>query len=91
MQEAYMNIKVLGSGCSKCNQLENLTKDVLKEMGVEAKIEHITDIKKIMEYPILTTPGLVINEELVLSGKVPDKAKLNQIIVNALAKEDSNK
>jgi small redox-active disulfide protein 2 len=84
-----MNIKVLGSGCSKCNQLENLTKDVLKEMGVEAEIEHITDIKKIMEYPILSTPGLVINEELVLSGKVPDKAKLNQIIVNALAKEDS--
>ena len=82
-----MNIKVLGTGCAKCNQLENLTKDVLKEMGVEAKIEHITEIKKIMEYPILTTPGLVINEELVVSGKLPDKAKLNQIIVNALAKE----
>jgi len=86
-----MNIKVLGTGCAKCNQLENLTKDVLKEMGVEAKIEHVTEIKKIMEYPILTTPGLVINEELVVSGKLPDKAKLNQIIVNALAKEDSNK
>lgn len=86
-----MIIKVLGSGCAKCNQLENLTKDVLKEMGVEAKIEHVTDIKKIMEYPIMSTPALVINEELVLSGKVPEKAKLNQIIVNALAKEDSNK
>jgi small redox-active disulfide protein 2 len=86
-----MNIKVLGTGCAKCNQLENLTKDVLKEMGVEAKIEHVTEIQKIMEYPILITPGLVINEELVLSGKVPDKAKLNQIIVNALAKEANNK
>ena len=86
-----MNIKVLGTGCAKCNQLENLTKDVLKEMGVEAKIEHVTEIKKIMEYPILATPALVINEELVVSGKLPDKAKLNQIIVNALAKEDSNK
>ena len=86
-----MNIKVLGSGCAKCNQLEILTKDVLKEMGIEARIEHVTDIKKIMEYPILATPGLVIDEELVLSGKVPEKAKLNQIIVNALAKEDQTK
>jgi len=83
-----MIIKVLGSGCAKCNQLENLTKDVLKEMGIEATIEHVRDLNKIMEYPILATPGLVINEELVVSGKVPDKAKLNQIIVNALAKED---
>jgi small redox-active disulfide protein 2 len=82
-----MIIKVLGSGCAKCNQLENLTKDVLKEMGIEATIEHVKDINKIMEYPIITTPGLVINEELVVSGKVPDKAKLNQIVVNALAKE----
>jgi len=83
-----MIIKVLGSGCAKCNQLENLTKDVLKEMGIVANIEHVKDLNKIMEYPILATPGLVINEELVVSGKVPDKAKLNQIIVNALAKEE---
>jgi small redox-active disulfide protein 2 len=86
-----MIIKVLGTGCAKCNQLENLTKDVLKEMNIEAKIEHVKDINKIMEYPIITTPGLVINEELVVSGKVPDKAKLNQIIFNALQKEDKNK
>jgi small redox-active disulfide protein 2 len=86
-----MIIKVLGSGCAKCNQLENLTKDVLKEMGIEATIEHVKDINKIMDYPILATPGLVINEEVVVSGKVPDKAKLNQIIVNALAKEQNNK
>jgi small redox-active disulfide protein 2 len=88
--EEYMNIKVLGSGCSKCNQLEKLTKDVLKELGIVATIEHVRDINKIIEYPILATPGLVINEELVVSGKVPEKAKLNQIIVNALAKEEPN-
>lgn len=86
-----MIIKILGTGCAKCNQLENLTKDVLKEMGIEATIEHVKDINKIMDYPILATPGLVINEEVVVSGKVPDKAKLNQIIVNALAKEQNNK
>lgn len=84
-----MNIKVLGTGCAKCNQLESETKAVLKELGIEANIEHIKEINKIMEYPILTTPGLVINEELVVSGKVPDKAKLTQIVINAMAKEDS--
>jgi small redox-active disulfide protein 2 len=86
-----MNIKVLGTGCAKCNQLENLTKEVLKEMGIAATIEHVKEINKIMEYPILTTPGLVINEEVVVSGKVPDKAKLTQLIVNALAKEEKTK
>ena len=86
-----MNIKVLGTGCAKCNQLENLTKEVLKELGIEARIEHVKEINKIMEYPIIATPGLVINEEVVVSGKIPDKAKLNQIIVNALDKEDEKK
>jgi small redox-active disulfide protein 2 len=83
-----MKIKILGTGCSKCHQLESLTQDVVKEMGIDATIEEVKDIKKIMEYPILTTPGLVINEELVVSGKVPDKAKLTQLIINALDKQD---
>ena len=82
-----MNIKILGTGCANCNQLENLTKEVLKEMGIEARIEHITDIKKIMEYPLMSTPALVINEELVVAGKVPEKTKLNQIVANALLRD----
>jgi small redox-active disulfide protein 2 len=82
-----MNIKILGTGCAKCNQLEKLTKDVLTEMGVVADIDHVKDLNKIMEYPILTTPGLVINDELVVSGKVPDKNKLIQLVANALDKE----
>ncbi len=83
-----MEIKILGTGCAKCNQLEKLTREVLTEMAIDAKIDHVKEIQKIMEYPILTTPGLVINEELVVSGKVPDKAKLTQFIANALDKED---
>jgi len=82
-----MNIKILGTGCSKCNQLEKVTKEVLKEMGIEGPIDHVKDIRKIMEYPILTTPGLVINEEVVLAGRVPSKAEVTQIITTALAKE----
>ncbi len=86
-----MNIKILGTGCAKCNQLEKVTKEVLTEMGIEVSIDHVKDIQKIMEYPILTTPGLVINEEVVSAGKVPSKAEVTKLIVNALEKEDKSK
>lgn len=86
-----MKIKVLGPGCAKCHQLEQTTKEVVKELGIDADIEYVKDIKKIMEYPILTTPGLVINEELVCSGRVPDKSRLTQLVINALDKEGKTK
>ncbi len=82
-----MKIKVLGPGCARCQQLEKTVKDVVKELGVDAEIEDIKDIKKIMEYPILTTPGLVINEKLICSGRVPTKAEVSTFITTALAKE----
>jgi len=84
-----MKIKVLGPGCARCHQLEQTTKEVVKELGVDASVEEVKDMKRIMEYPILTTPGLVVNEELVCSGRVPNKAEVTQFIVNALAKEDT--
>ncbi len=82
-----MKIKVLGPGCARCQQLEKTTKEVVKELGIDAEIEDVKDIKKIMEYPILTTPGLVINEKLVCSGRVPAKAEINTFITTALSKE----
>jgi small redox-active disulfide protein 2 len=82
-----MKIKVLGPGCAKCHQLEQTTKEVVKELGIDAEIEDIKDIKKIMEYPILTTPGLVIDEKLVCSGRVPSKAEVTTFITTALAKK----
>ena len=78
-----MKIKILGTGCAKCHQLEQSVKEVLKEMQVEASVEDVRDIKKILEYPILMTPGLVIDEKLVLSGKVPDKKELSRYISDA--------
>ncbi|MFC1913534.1 thioredoxin family protein [Chloroflexota bacterium] len=79
-----MKIKVLGPGCARCHQLEQTVKDVVKELSIDADIEYVKDIKKIMEYPILTTPGLVINEKLVCSGRVPSKAEVITFITAAL-------
>ena len=80
-----MKIKVLGPGCAKCQQLEKTVRDVVKELGVGIEVEDIKDIKKIMQYPILTTPGLVIDEKLVVSGRVPTKAEVTTFITTALA------
>jgi small redox-active disulfide protein 2 len=81
-----MKIKVLGTGCARCHQLEQTTREVVRELGIEAEIEDVKDVKKIMEYPILTTPGLVINEKLVCSGRVPSKSEITTFITTALAK-----
>ena len=82
-----MIIKVLGPGCARCHQLEQTTREVVKELGIDAEIEDVKDVKKIMEYPILTTPGLVIDEKLVCSGRVPSKSEVTTFITTALAKE----
>ena len=77
-----MNIKILGTGCPKCNQLEAVTREALKELGLEAEVEKIKDMNKIMDYPVMLTPALVIDEKVVLSGKVPKKADLITLIKN---------
>ena len=71
-----MLIKVLGSGCAKCNRLEQLTRDVVTELGVEATFEHVKEMDKIMAYPIMTTPALVVDEKVLVSGRMPSKDEL---------------
>jgi len=66
-----MEIKILGTGCPKCKELERRTVNALAELGLAAGVEKVTDIRKIMEYGILTTPGLVINGKVVSSGRLP--------------------
>ena len=82
-----MKIKVLGPGCARCQQLEKTVNEVVKELSIDAEIEHVRDINKIMEYPILSTPGLVIDEKLVCSGRVPTRAEVTTFITAALAKQ----
>ena len=86
-----MKIKILGTGCAKCHQLEQTARQAVKELAVDASIEEVKDLKKIMEYPILTTPGLVVNGELVCSGRIPSKSEVTQFIINAMDKEEKQK
>ena len=86
-----MKIKILGTGCAKCHQVEQITRQVVKELAIDATIEEVKDMKKIMGYPILTTPGLVVNEELVCSGRIPTKSEVTQFIINAMDKEEQAK
>lgn len=71
-----MLIKILGSGCAKCNRLEQLTRDTVAELGLAATFEHVKEMDQIMAYPIMTTPALVINEEVKVAGRMPGKDEL---------------
>jgi len=82
-----MQIKILGPGCPRCHQLGKTTKEVAKELGIDASIEEVNDINEIIAYSILTTPGLVLNGQVVCSGRVPTKAEISQFITTALDKE----
>ncbi|HYX07926.1 MAG TPA: thioredoxin family protein [Bacteroidales bacterium] len=79
-----MNIKVLGSGCARCRSLEQATIDAAHELGIEPAIEKVEDYQKIMEYGVMRTPGLVINEEVVLTGQVPKVSQLKKILSDYL-------
>ncbi|MGI6745774.1 MAG: hypothetical protein BWY46_00311 [Firmicutes bacterium ADurb.Bin300] len=64
------SVKVLGSGCAKCNQLEAATKAALEQLGMDTAIDHVTDFSQIAAYGVMTTPALVIDRKVVSYGKV---------------------
>jgi len=72
-----MKIKILGSGCPNCKVLEANTKKAVEDMKIKADIEKVTDIAKIMEYGVMSTPALVVNEKVVSYGRVlsPEEIK----------------
>jgi small redox-active disulfide protein 2 len=70
MEESNMNIKVLGGGCCKCENLLEAVKEAVAEKGVDAEIEYITDMARIMEYGIMSTPALMIDNKIVSMGRV---------------------
>ncbi len=77
-------IKVLGSGCANCKRVEQIAHKVIADMGIEAEVIKVTDYAEIMTYNIMSTPGLVINEKLVSTGRIPTPAEVTIWLTNAL-------
>jgi small redox-active disulfide protein 2 len=77
-----MEIKILGTGCTKCKSLEELTRKVVKENGIEANVTKVEDIVEIMKYNIMTTPALVVNGKVVSKGRIPSTAEIKQFLTN---------
>jgi small redox-active disulfide protein 2 len=75
-----MEIKILGTGCTKCKALEQSVLHTLKELNMDANVTKEEDIVKIMGYGIMRTPGLVIDEKVVLSGRVPSTAEIKSFL-----------
>ena len=75
-----LSVKVLGSGCSKCNLLEKYAVEVLAEMGLAYTMEHVKDYIEIAKYGVMQTPALVVNEKVLVSGRVPTHAELKELL-----------
>jgi small redox-active disulfide protein 2 len=75
-ENVMLTIKVLGSGCASCKRLEAVTHKVVENLGIQAEVIKVTDYAEIMKYPILSTPGLVVNEKLVSAGRIPSETEI---------------
>nr|WP_320038005.1 thioredoxin family protein [uncultured Bacteroides sp.] len=76
-----MEIKVLGTGCSKCKTLEKLTREVIEQNGIDATVSKIEDIMEIMKYGVMATPALVVDGEVVIKGKVTSLEEIKQVLI----------
>jgi len=79
-----LTIKVLGPGCENCKQVEAVARRAVANLGLDARVEKITNYDDIKKYPILSTPGLVINEKLVCAGRIPNEAEVTTWLTTAL-------
>jgi small redox-active disulfide protein 2 len=79
-----VKIEVLGSGCANCQRLETLARDAVAKLGIEAQVEHVTDIKEIMARGVMATPGLAVNGKTVSKGRVPAPGEVMDMIKGAL-------
>jgi small redox-active disulfide protein 2 len=80
-----VTIKVLGSGCANCKKLEAMVKKSVDAIGIEAEVIKVTDYDEITKYPILSTPGLVINEKVVSAGRIPGESEISSWLNEAAA------
>jgi small redox-active disulfide protein 2 len=82
-----ITIKVLGSGCPNCQQVEKIAKKAAAQLAIEAEVIKITDHNEILDHGVMSTPGLVIDDKVVSSGKVPTEAEVVTWLANALEAE----
>ena len=78
-----MIIKVLGSGCTNCQNLEKVTRDALDELGIDATLEHVSVPGDIASYGVMGTPALVIDDAVVVSGRVPTRTQVRNLLTAA--------
>lgn len=74
------SIKILGTGCPKCKTLEQYVRDIVAELQLDANVSKVEDIMDIMQYGIMRTPGLVVDDKVVLSGRLPSKEELKKLL-----------
>jgi len=77
-----MNFKVLGTGCSNCKKLELLTKELVSELNIDATVEKVEDIEEIMRTGVMSTPALLVDGKLIVSGYVPSRNELSNLLKN---------
>ena len=75
-----MEIKILGTGCAKCKTLEKITREVLAQNGIDATLIKVEDIAEIMKFNIMATPALVVDNKVVIKGRVPSAEEIKQIL-----------
>jgi small redox-active disulfide protein 2 len=83
-EKTMLTVKILGSGCPNCKKVEAIARQAADMLGVEAEFIKVTDYNQIMEYNILSTPGLVIDEKLVSAGRIPNPAEVTTWLADAL-------
>ncbi|NQV02589.1 MAG: TM0996/MTH895 family glutaredoxin-like protein [Bacteroidia bacterium] len=75
-----MEIKILGPGCPKCKTLDKITREVVEQNGIDATITKVEDIMEIMKYGVMSTPALVVDEKVVVKGRVPSQNEIKQLL-----------
>ncbi|TCL59746.1 small redox-active disulfide protein 2 [Hydrogenispora ethanolica] len=75
-----MEVKVLGSGCANCIKLEKLVTEVVQELGLPATVSKVTDIKEIMAFGVMSTPGLVVDGKVKCTGRIPSKDEIKKYL-----------
>ena len=76
-----MEVKILGTGCSKCKKLTEVTEQAAKDLGIEISIEKVTDLEKILSYSVMSTPALVVNGVVKVAGRIPSNDDLKKMLV----------